>query len=597
MNRYFPKTIKNRITIIIMCSTIITTILISYFCFSTFQYLLKKNIIQSTGSNLQLVMKNIENNMENVENLARWCSTNTLISSYVSNAPVNISGRDALNTYYRLQEELLNSRASNYVGRLIISNPENALLQTLDSNNEGFLSDGKTSREVPYFQELIESSDLKWIGLEKDPFKRDDDLYIIPIIRPVYSNANLNVQGWVYISVNTSIITDYLEDYKLEENSALYIIVNNIIYLYKDKKLKEISPECTVVKKDTTIYNKDISYYIVKDEEGISHTVVSYTSNLSGWYIAQSISNEQFFVKRSTYLPLILIIIVLLFSLGSVLAYTFNRMINNPICKINKKILEISSGDFSRNTFIESSDEIGTIGKGINILSKNILDLIESRVSDEKQKKELEFRMLQSQINPHFLYNTLNSIKWMATIQKATGIPEMTTSLARLLRNIAKGTRELITIKEELELLKDYITIQQYRYGGSITVNYNVMSDELYSCNIIKFTLQPIVENAIFHGIEPKLVEGIIDINIKNIEDNKVRIEVVDNGIGIPEEKMKKLLTSKEATSKTSFNNIGIINVHERIKLTFGSEYGLNIESKINQYTKIIIMIPYQRGK
>ncbi len=202
--------------------------------------------------------------------------------------------------------------------------------------------------------------------------------------------------------------------------------------------------------------------------------------------------------------------------------------------------------------------------------------------------------MLQSQINPHFLYNTLNSIKWMATIQNVSGIPEMITSLARLLRNIAKGTSELITIKEELDLLNDYITIQQYRYGGTITVNYNVMSDDLYECNIIKFTLQPIVENAIFHGIEPKSVEGIIDINIKKLKHNKIGIEVIDNGIGISEDKIEKLLSSKETTSKGSFNNIGISNVNERIKLTFGDEYGLNIKSKLNEYTSIIITIPYE---
>lgn len=594
MKKFLPKTIKTRITIIIMFSTIMTTILISYFCFSTFQYLLRKNLIQSTGSNLQLVMKNIENNMENIENLARWCTANSSISSYIVNAPDRVSGKDSLKIYYRLQEELLNSKSSNHVGRLIISNQRNALLQTINGMSEGLLSDGKTSREVPYFQELIEARDFKWIGLKQDPFNNKTNSSIIPIIRPLYSSFDYSIDGWVYISVNTSIITDYLEDYAVGDGSDLYIIINNIIYLYKDKKLEKISPEFQVVTKDTTEYTKDISYYTIKNKDGKYHTVVAYASNLNGWHIAQSISDEQFVLQKSIYFPLILLIIGLLLTLGTMLTYTFNRMINRPISKINKKILEISAGDFSKNISIENLDEIGTIGKGINILSQNVLDLIESRVEDEKQKKELEFRMLQSQINPHFLYNTLNSIKWMATIQNASGIPEMTTSLARLLKNIAKGTSELITIKEELDLLKDYITIQQYRYGGSIIVNYNIMSDDLYECNIIKFTLQPIVENAIFHGIESKSTEGIIDINIKSISNNKIVIEVIDNGIGISEDKIKKLLSSKETTSKEYFNNIGISNVNERIKLTFGNEYGVNIQSKINEYTNIIITIPYR---
>jgi two-component system sensor histidine kinase YesM len=467
-------------------------------------------------------------------------------------------------------------------------------MQIIDNTYEGNASDGKTSREVPYFQELIEARDLKWIGLQKDAFKSNNNSTMIPIIRPIYSSFDSSIDGWVYISVNTSIITDFLEDYTVDNNSELYIIINNIIYVYKDKELKEIPSDFEVVKSETTEYNKDISYYTVKDKEGISHTIVCYASNLKGWYIAQSIPNDQFTVQKSIFIPLILFIIVLLFSLGIVLTYTFNRMINKPISKINKKILEISAGDFSKNPSIESSDEIGTIGKGINTLSQDVLELIESKVADEKQKKELEFRMLQTQINPHFLYNTLNSIKWMATIQNASGIPEMTTSLARLLRNIAKGTSQLITIREELDLLKDYITIQQYRYGGTLNVNYNIISEDLYDCHIIKFTLQPIVENAIFHGIEPKGIEGIIDINISKSEDNKIHIEIVDNGIGISEEKIKELLTSKETTSKTSFNNIGVSNVNERVKLTFGNEYGLNIKSEVNEYTNMVITIPYQ---
>lgn len=594
MKRFFPKTIKTRMTIIIMASTIMTTILISYFCFSTFQYLLRKNLIQSTGSNLQLVMKNVENNMENIENLAKWCSNNTQISSYVSNAPQHVSSVEAINTYRRLQEELRNSRASNYVGRLIISNTKNALLQNLDGLSEGFLTDGKTSRELPYFDELIQSKDFKWIGLKKDPFQSKGNSLIIPIIRPVYSSFDSSVDGWVYISVNTSIITSYLENYTQEADSQLYIVINNIIYLYENKELNEVSSKFSIIKSDTAEYNNDITYYTIKDEEGLTKTIVCYSSNLKGWYIAQSLSSDQLIVQKEAYFPLFLFIIGLLLSLGFILTYTFNRMINKPIRKINKKILEISAGDFSKNSSIESSDEIGAIGKGINILSQDVLDLIESRVADEKQKKELEFRMLQTQINPHFLYNTLNSIKWMATIQNASGIPEMTTSLARLLRNIAKGTSQLITINEELDLLKDYITIQQYRYGGTITVNYNIMSEDLYDCHVIKFTLQPIVENAIFHGIEPKGIEGIIDIIISSTQKNIINIEIIDNGVGINEDKIEELLTSKETTSKTSFNNIGVSNVNERIKLTFGNEYGLNIKSEINQYTNMIITIPYQ---
>lgn len=130
------------------------------------------------------------------------------------------------------------------------------------------------------------------------------------------------------------------------------------------------------------------------------------------------------------------------------------------------------------------------------------------RIEDEKQKQDLEYKMLQSQINPHFIYNTLSSIKWMATIQGADGIAEMTTALSRLLKSISKGTRLLVPIREELAFLEDYCTIQNYRYGGTISFALKVDDPTIYDRGILRFTLQPLVENSIFHGIEPKGVPG-----------------------------------------------------------------------------------------
>src|SRR5690606_39201106 len=131
-----------------------------------------------------------------------------------------------------------------------------------------------------------------------------------------------------------------------------------------------------------------------------------------------------------------------------------------------KRMDKIAQGQFFVDKMIEWDNELGDVGRGINRLSQDIVALMETRLADEKQKQELEYRMLQSQINPHFLYNTLNSIKWMATIQNARGIAEMTTSLSRLLRNITKDIRKLVPLREELALLDDYFLIQKYRYGS-----------------------------------------------------------------------------------------------------------------------------------
>lgn len=218
---------------------------------------------------------------------------------------------------------------------------------------------------------------------------------------------------------------------------------------------------------------------------------------------------------------------------------------------------------------------------------------MDKRIEDEKQQKDLEYQILLSQINPHFLYNTLNSIKWMATIQQAEGIAEMTTSLARLMKNISKSTTQLITMEEELSLLKDYFIIQQYRYGGAVTIEYKI-DESVYECKVLRFTLQPLVENALFHGIEPKGGTGKIVITITTDHVSKIFVEITDNGIGMTKEQIEKsLFAAENHVTSDFFKKIGISNVNRRLKYEFGEQYGITITSTLGEFTKMFITLPY----
>jgi two-component system, sensor histidine kinase YesM len=590
------KTIMFRVTSIMIGLTAVITILILYGCLYTFKYILNEKITSTTTSNLKIVSKNIENRIDEVVQLAKWCSINNQVSSYVSSTSSNINSSISLNTYYRVKEELNNSRSSRYVDRLIISNPEGVLLQIITDTSAGSLTDGKVSKEVPYFDELFNEVGFKWIGLKEDAFKKDVSAdKIIPIIRPIYSYYDNSSVGWVYISINTEIITDFLDSYNLNKGDEIFISIGGKVYKYIENKL--ILVDLDKYEKADVVENNNIITYKSKDSSNKDVNYIWYKSDLDGWAVGQALKKSNFSIQKSLFIPLSILIIVLLFSLAGILTYILNEMISKPVRKINNKVARISMGDFSIDDSIERQDEIGTIGRGINILSEKITDLISSKVEYEKQKKDLEFKMLQSQINPHFLYNTLNSIKWMATIQNVTGIPEMTSALAKLLKNISKGTDQIISIEEEINLLNEYITIQKYRYGGALKVIYNVEDEKIYLSKIIKFTLQPMVENAIFHGIEPKGNEGVIKISFGLFEEDKVKIEIKDNGIGISDDKIKKILSGDNSLDKKSFNNIGIKNVNDRIKLTFGNEYGIKIASVLNEYTSIIIVIPYDKVK
>lgn len=284
-------------------------------------------------------------------------------------------------------------------------------------------------------------------------------------------------------------------------------------------------------------------------------------------------------------------IIIMIIAMGVVLIVSSDRYFHRPLYKIRQKISETAAGDFSRDPSIEWNHELGEIGKGINDLSESIENLLETRLENEKQKRDLEYQMLQSQINPHFLYNTLNSIKMMASIQGATGIAEMTTSLASLLRNIAKGGSLIIPISEELSLVKDYFTIQNYRYGGMINFNIEVDDPDILDSSIIKFTLQPLVENSIFHGLEPKGGLGNITIHVSYIESD-ISIEVIDDGIGISKDKLDSIFDNSSKGKNEFFKEIGISNVNKRLQYEYGSQYGISVRSIEGEGTTMQVRIP-----
>jgi two-component system sensor histidine kinase YesM len=217
---------------------------------------------------------------------------------------------------------------------------------------------------------------------------------------------------------------------------------------------------------------------------------------------------------------------------------------------------------------------------GINRMAREITLLMDKTIADEKNKKDLEYRMLQNQITPHFLYNTLNSIKWMATIQNAGGIAEMTTALSRLLQTVSKDIRKVVPLRDELSLLNDYLIIQKYRYGDSVTLEKEIADESLLDTPIPRFTLQPLAENAIFHGIEPKGSGTIVVKVTENKNDtgaSEVLVSITDNGIGIKADVIA---------------GMGIHNVDERLRYAFGEAYGLCVESEEGKYTSITIRLP-----
>ena len=289
----------------------------------------------------------------------------------------------------------------------------------------------------------------------------------------------------------------------------------------------------------------------------------------------------------------VFIIFLFCIVIGLGLSFVISRQLGAPISRLTKRLELIAGGDFEPDDTIETDDEIGMIGKQINQMSSQISNLLDSRVLDEKEKKDMEIKMLQAQINPHFLYNTLDSIKWIATMQKNTGIVQVVTALSSLLKNMAKGFNEKVTFRQELDFLQNYVTIEKIRYIELFDVEIQVDEESLYDARIVKLTLQPIVENAIFSGIEPSGRFGLIEIHAF-ARDGVFYVTVRDNGVGISPENIRKLLTDTSRITKSNMSGIGLPNVDRRLKLVYGEDYGITIESELDNYTMITISLPLE---
>jgi two-component system sensor histidine kinase YesM len=248
----------------------------------------------------------------------------------------------------------------------------------------------------------------------------------------------------------------------------------------------------------------------------------------------------------------------------------------------------IEKGNFDTQVDVNSSNEIGQLGLRFNRMTAKIKELMLQNVQEQELKRKSELKALQAQINPHFLYNTLDSIIWMAEVNKSKEVVLMVSSLAKLFRlSLSKGD-EIIPIRNEIEHIKSYLTIQKMRYKDKLDFEIQV-DDHILSYKTIKIILQPLVENSIYHGIKNKDGVGLIRITGTQV-GNKIVLSVIDNGIGMTPETLEALLQKPVPSEQGS--GMGVNNVNQRIKLYYGEEYGLQYESEPGQGTTVHIWLP-----
>lgn len=322
----------------------------------------------------------------------------------------------------------------------------------------------------------------------------------------------------------------------------------------------------------TELVQDDIQYYI-------------YYQTKSMEYLTKQLNDRVhvFTVFCAITLALILIFVI-------VLTVMTVKGIIKPIQELSQVAQKVSQGDFSARAKVDTQDEVAVLADSVNIMTENIEGFVRKIKEDERKMRQADLRLLQEQINPHFLYNTLDTIVWLIEGNDPDKAVNMVMSLSEFFRLVLSKGKEYITIQEEEMHIRSYLEIQQVRYRDILEYEIHI-DPELYRYQILKLTLQPLVENSLYHGIKYKRAKGRIVVTGTMAEDG-IHLKVEDNGVGMEPEELKKLQSEIVKPCKNTDKGFGLANVNERIRMNYGMEYGLTIDSKAGQGTCVEILIP-----
>lgn len=328
---------------------------------------------------------------------------------------------------------------------------------------------------------------------------------------------------------------------------------------------------------------------------GTRQTVVTKTVGYTGWKLVGVIKGTGISLNMlKTRLFIVFVILLIIFIVILINSYISFR-VTNPIRELEKSVKALEEGNLDADIYMGGSYEVQHLGKSVQDMKFRIKGLMQDIVSEHEEKRKSEFDSLQAQINPHFLYNTLDIIVWQIENEKQSEAVHTVTALARFFRlSLGKG-KNIVTVKDEIDHVKNYLMIQHMRFKNKFDYEFDIAEDVL-ELPSLKLMLQPLVENAIYHGMEFMDGDGMITVKAWRKED-ELYLSVEDNGLGMTEDKVETILTGKSTSGNGRGSGIGVKNVNERIKLYFGEAYGLTIDSEPDEGTTVIIHLPAKDEK
>lgn len=417
--------------------------------------------------------------------------------------------------------------------------------------------------------------------------------WVITLSRALINNQTGKKEGLFFVDLNYSAISDLCNSNNLGKKGYIFLIDadGNVVYhpkqqlLYgglQTEKIDEIM-ECT-------------SDHFFTGEGAQRRLYTMSKSEKTGWCVV-GVADSLELQKNAKQAQIMYLIVAACLLLGVLLlSNQLSQELTKPIRQLRDCMSTVEEGNFEVSVDIAVENEIGSLSKSFNVMTDRIHALIEQNYYEQEQKRKSELRALQAQINPHFLYNTLDSIIWMAEDGHNEDVVVMTSALARLLRQSISNEQEQVTVAQEIDYVTSYLTIQKMRYKDKLEYEVEV-SPEILDVKIVKFTLQPLVENAIYHGIKYKASKGNIWIS-GFAKGDKALIQVKDDGAGIDADKIRQILQEADLDDTSAHTNrgVGILNVQKRLRLYYGKEYGISYTGKAGEGTTAVVSIPLSGG-
>ena len=572
--------IQSSIFMYFTVTAIIAIALISLIIFQRFTNSLNATIIEENSGIVGQLGESVDSYLRNVMKVSDSIYYNVIKNTDISNDDI----KKGMNLIYVNNDNMIDDIALiSGKGELIESMPALRLKDNSNVLEKDFFKKSMAESEyinfsMPHIRDLFDrnESSYSWvISLSRavevtDEGKATQALLLINLnyryFEEIFSNVNLGNGGYVYLTN--------------DRGDIIWHPKQNEIY---SGRFNEDNKYAATLKDGITVENLS----------GKNLTLNVRTIGYTGWKlvgvtpsVTPNATLNIYGIKFRFFV--VFVADLFLFLLAMINAFISDK-ISNPIKRLDGSVREIESGNLDVEIVPSGSYEVEHLGKSIKNMLGRIKVLMSDLVAEHNAKRKSEFDTLQSQINPHFLYNTLDIIVWMIENENSDKAVNIVTALAKFFRiSLSKG-KNIITVKDEVEHVRNYLMIQNMRFKNRFEYSIDV-DEKVLSYSSLKLMLQPLVENAIYHGMEFMDGDGEIDVKVFK-EDDSLYFTITDNGLGMSEDMVETLL-SKDFVSSKKGSGIGVKNVNERIKLYFGSEYGLKVESEPDEGTKITIHLP-----